>query len=268
MGERFAFADAREAEQMQRNADNDRSMARARPARWVAALMGAVLIAAGGEVRAAPFNFSALLGNLQASVTFDTSGTDLIVTLRNISLSDVLIPAEILTAVFWDVNGAGLSLTPGSAVVPAGSSVLFGTTDPGSVVGGEWAYNGALDAGNEPFREYGISSSGLGLFGPGDRFPGTNLEGPDSPDGLQYGITSAGDNPATGNQAVTGGNALIKNVVVFTLPGLPVGFDPSTQIRNVLFQYGTSLDEPHFPEPTTLVLLGAGALVALRRRRA
>src|SRR5215813_954956 len=95
--------------------------------------------------------------------------------------------------------------------------------------------------------------------------PDSVSSGPDSPDGLQYGITSAGDNLATGNSAVTGGNALIKNSVIFTLSGLPAGFDPSTAISNVVFQYGTQLTDPHFPgnppsvpEPATLGLVGIG----------
>jgi hypothetical protein len=107
------------------------------------------------------------------------------------------------------------------------------------------------------------------LFGSQDLFPGSNLQGPDAPDGLQYGITSAGDDTGTGNTPVTGENALIKNSVVFTLSGLPVGFDPSASISNVVFQYGTALDEPHFPgipEPATLALM-CGALTCLARPR-
>ena len=152
------------------------------------------------------------------------------------------------------------------------STVLFGTTDPGGVVGGAWFYesNIALPH-NSP--AYGIGSAGLGPFGvDSPRFPGNNLQGPDSPDGLQYGITSAGDNPAIGNSAVTGDNALIKYEVVFTLSGLPENFDPNTQISNVLFQYGTSASEPSVPghpvpEPGTLALLALGALIARRRHR-
>ena len=85
-------------------------------------------------------------------------------------------------------------------------------------------------------------------------------------DGLQYGLTSAGDNPLTGNAAVTGGFALIKNSVVFTLSGLLEGFDPAAlgSITNVNFQYGTNLTEPNVsgvtptPEPGTWVLMGTG----------
>lgn len=222
-----------------------------------------------GRASATAITFNGSSGSLAASVTFDTSGTDLIVTLTNTSINDVLVPADILTAVFWNVNGDPLSLTRTSAVLNAGSSVVFGSTDPGNVVGGEWAYKSGLMGA--PFgTTYGISSSGFGLFGPGDVFPGTNLQGPADPDGLQYGITSAGDNTGTGNTPVTGTNALIKNSVVFTLSGLPKEFDPSESIKGVVWQYGTALDEPHFPEPATggLLLLAGGVLLRRRSRTA
>jgi len=208
-------------------------------------------------------------GSLAASAEFHTSGTDLVVTLTNTSAADVLAPPDVLTAVFFNVSGATLVLNPTSAVVPPTSTVLFGATEPGGGVGGEWAYRGGL-SGSPGNRVYGISSTGVNLFGSGDLFPGVNLQGPASPDGLQYGLTSAGDNPAIGNAAVTGSNALIQNQVVFTLSGLPAGFD-LTRINGVFFQYGTDLSEPGYggnipaPAPALLGLL-AGAGAARRRR--
>ncbi len=211
--------------------------------------------------------FTASSGDLSASANFVASGGTLTVTLTNTSTSDVLIPADVLTGVFFTIP-QNPTLTRDSATVALGSSVLFGSTDSGGVVGGEWAYKDGL-VGAPGGADEGISSAGLGLFGSGDVFPGTNLQGPADPDGLQYGITSAGDNPLTGNDAVTGkttyqgkypNGALIKNSVVFVLD-VPLDFDTS-KITDVSFQYGTDLTEPNIrvPEPGSMLLLGSGLL--------
>lgn len=236
----------------------------------VAAVAAAIGSVSSASAAAVTWNFSS--GNYAAEAVFSTSGTNLVVTLTNTSAADVLVPIDVLTGVFFDITGSPLSLGRTSAALNAGSSVLFGTTDPSNVVGGEWAYLGGL-SGAPHGADYGISSTGLGLFGPGDRFPGTNLQGPPggSVGGLEYGITSAGDNGATGNTPVTGTNALIKNSVVFTLSGLPANFDPAASIGNVSFQYGTNLEEPNYPGvPAPGVGISAGLMGALalgRRRR-
>jgi hypothetical protein len=230
-------------------------------------IVAAALVLSSSRVVAGPITFFGSSGNLKASVLFDTSGNNLIVTLTNTSMADVLVPSDVLTAVFFDITG-NPTLTRIEAKLAPGRP-----TDPGGVVGGEWAYKTGL-AGEPPGTMQGISSVGLGPFGPADLFPGNDLQPPTSPDGLQYGITSAGDNPLTGNTPVTGTNALIQNSVIFTLGGLPANFDPSTAISNVKFQYGTNFSEPRIPgdpvpEPASLLLLGSGALGAgwLRWRR-
>ncbi len=224
-------------------------------------------IGAGTTASWAAFTFEGSSGTHSASVTFSVSGGSLTVTLVNTAKSDVMVPTDVLTAVFFD-TAPSVPLDPGSATLAPGSTVLFGTTDPGGVVGGEWAY--ASGVGSPTRAGLGISSAGLGLFGPQDRFPGNNLQGPSSPDGLQYGITSAGDNPATGNAAVRGANALIKNAVVFTLT--INGAAENLTFNNVLFQYGTALSDGSYtgtpvngnpvpvPEASTLI---AGALLLL-----
>jgi hypothetical protein len=206
-------------------------------------------------------------GGLNSTALFHASGSSLVVTLTNTSSADVVDPPGVLTAVFLNITGNTVTLTPQSAIVPAGSSVLFGPTGPNNSVGGEWAYKASPMTG---FTQ-GISSAGLGIFGPGDVFPGSgNLQGPADPDGIEYGITSAGDDPTTGNAAVTGANALIKNAMVFTLSGLPTNFD-LTRINAVRLQYGTDLTEPHLdatvPAPGAAMISAAGAMFGHRRRR-
>lgn len=215
--------------------------------------------------------------NLNANATFDVVGNQLIVVLSNVSTWDVDVPVDILTAVFFDYAGGALPLTSTSAVLTPGSIVLFGTTDPGGVVGGEWAYGSGL-SGAPYSAKNGISSAGFGLFGSAT-FPGSDLNSPAAVNGLNYGITSLGDNPATGNQMVTGGEPLIKHSVTFTLTGLPTGFDLS-KIGNVSFQYGTGLNEPNItggkdksgepavPGPAAVVPFAVGFWAALRKRRA
>jgi hypothetical protein len=235
-----------------------------------ALLLGALAAAPAG---ASPVTWAGSTTTLSAAADFAVSGSDLVVTLTNTSSHDVLVPAEVLTAVFFDVSATTLILSPQSATVPAGSAVLFGSAEPGGGVGGEWAYRSGL-SGAPGSMAYGISSSGFGLFGPGDRFPGVNLSGSANPGGLDYGILSAGDNPSTGNAPVTGHNGpLIQNQVVFHLGGLPPGFDPFTRITGVTFQYGTSASEPSFPgtvvpSPGSVALLLAGGILCSRRRRA
>ena len=234
------------------------------------ALFTVLALSLTARAQAAPLSFDAASGNLAASVVFNLSGSTLTVTLTNTSLFDTLVPADVLTGVFFDIDSAPVTLTPGSAVLGAGSSVLWGTTDPGEVVGGEWAYAGYIGASTPGGQDYGISSAGLGVFGAGS-FPGTNLSGPVSVNGMQYGIVSAGNIASTGNQAVTGSNPLIDNSVVFTFSVSP-NFNPYL-ITNVAFQYGTSFSEPRLsvPEPSSLLLLAlssvfvAGARRSLRR---
>lgn len=206
-------------------------------------------------------------GSRSAQAEFTVAGDVLTVRLSNVSTADTLAPIDVLTGIFFNATGGVPALTPVSAVVPGGHVVLFGGTDAGGVVSGEWAYRAGL-AGAPFSLTNGISSSGLGLFGPGDVFPGgSNLQGPAEPDGVQYGITAAGDNPSTGNTPVTGPNALIKSEVAFTFTGA-TGFDPNT-INEAVFQYGTALDEPslHVPTPGSAALLGLAGLIVARRRR-
>ncbi|MFA6045142.1 MAG: XDD4 family exosortase-dependent surface protein [Phycisphaerales bacterium] len=213
-------------------------------------------------------SFSLSNGSRAATADFTVDGTSLKVRLTNTSAADALVPTDLLTAIFFNISNPAVTLTPSSAVLAPGSTIFGAPAQPSSgVVGGEWAYRGATTLANG--FGYGISSTGLGDFGPGDRFPGDNLSGPTSPDGPQYGITTAGDNPATGNGGLN--TEIIHNSVNFVLTGLPVGFAES-RITGARFQYGTDYAEPSFPgtlvpAPGAAALLGLGGLVMARRRR-
>lgn len=229
---------------------------------------------------AAVFSFAD--GTRAGQVEFDVIGTDLVVTLTNTSTFNTTVPEELLTAVFFDLSGSP-SLTPASAILNAGSVVQFGTTPLDGVVGGEWAYNESAAALAPGGGSYGIGTAGFGIFGPADMFPGADLNPPGAGvNGMDYGLLSEGNILGTGNPAVTGGFPLIDNSVIFSLSGLPQGFDVDTDISNVWFQYGTDLDqEPSFPgngngngngvipEPLTVsaLLLGIGGLTGYLKRR-
>jgi hypothetical protein len=241
----------------------------------ILAALAAVVVAS--PLYASPMTYIGISGTRAASVTFEVVGGNLQVTLSNTSAADTFVPTDVLTGVFFNVTG-NPALGRISGLLSGGSTVFYDADGQpvAGVIGGEWAYLNGL---NQYGANSGISSSGLGIFGPGNRFPGTDLEDPASPDGLQYGLLTAGDLAGTGNGGITGSGGLIKNSVVFTLSG----FSGLTEadISAVTFQYGTSLDEPHVsgcttctretPEPQTLALVALGTVglaIARRKRRA
>ena len=181
-------------------------------------------------------------GDRAASANFNQVGTSLVVTLTNTFAGDTLDSSHLLTALFFDI-AAPLSAVGGSATITAGT--IFGAAcSPGPCtgattnVGGEWEYLGGL-AGTPNGATKGISSTGLGLFGDAN-LNGPNLDDPTALNGANFGLSSAGDNTATGNGGLLG-VPFVKNSTVFSLGGLTAG--QNYTISNVFFLYGTALTE-------------------------
>ncbi len=201
---------------------------------------------------------------LAATAVFDivNSGTQLQLTLSNLG-GTVHDKSDILTAVFFDLNGVG-TLTPFSAELGTGSVLLNGPLTVGSTLGDNWEYLAGLSGiPGGPTR--GIAAAGLGVFGHGNF--GSHSQ---NVNGAPYGIING--TGADGNDHIPG-MQLENNSMVFTLSGLSAGFNLSA-VSNVEFQYGTTLapSEPLVvamvvPEPSALALLALGsAAVCLFRR--
>lgn len=232
------------------------------------------------SVARADFSFTQSWGDLLAKVTFaQDGGGNLLVTLENISLSDVLNPTDVLTGVFFNISGA--TLTPVSAALAGGSTIVFPEAadlpaaqadglDINDEFGGEWGYRSDLAAGLIPTgATHVIAAVGLeDLVGPPHLFPGFDLDQPDSPDGINYGILSKGDDTSTGTPNVSGTEPLIWYGATFTLSGLGLDpFDLENNISAIAFNYGTDLNVIPAPPAALLGVLGL-ALVGWVTRRA
>jgi hypothetical protein len=205
-------------------------------------------------------------GSLAASADFELSGNTLTVTLTNTSKADVLVPTDVLTGLFFNTTHV---LTPISAALN-NSTAFYSTLGN---VGNGWGYASGVSADGE---NSAISASGA-VSGLGhSNFSGTS----NSLGGIDYGLLSAGDDTATGNNGVTGKGPLIKDSITFTFTA-GSGFSLSELGNSVVFQYGSELSETHFtgdpntsvvPAPPSSVLFGLGvaalALMGLSRRRA
>ncbi|MFQ5844326.1 MAG: XDD4 family exosortase-dependent surface protein [Planctomycetota bacterium] len=250
---------------------------------WLRGAAWALVFFAGREAAAASVTFTATGGGLSASAKFEKFDTNLVITLTNTATTDLTVPSQGLTALFFDITGSP-TLTPVSAILPPGGTIdtlhkpkdgppfVTDDTPADGNVGGEFGY--AENHADAPGGAgYGIGSAGLGIFG-GGSFNGPDLGGPGSgalngPDFMvgPKKASSPGDDPATYSPGRD--TPIIHHAVVFTLSGFTAGVG---DIYHPSFQYGTSLGEPRIPipEPTATLLFGCG-LAALglwvRKRR-
>src|SRR5579859_5666309 len=187
------------------------------PARAATTYIGTGLANDRGETNSASATFYLLVSG---------GSTNLEVDLMNTATYKPNDPADILTAVFFNIAG-NPSLVRGSAVLDGGSMVVNIGANPqpaGGIVGGEWAYSAGLT--HAPLgANQGISATGLNLFGPPDLFPGPSLPGSggNPPDGVGYGLTTPVDDGSQYNGGLLG-RGLIRSGVVFTLLEIPGNF--------------------------------------------
>jgi hypothetical protein len=165
---------------------------------------------------------------------------------------------HVLTALFFDVAGNptfsnnSLGFSPGSAYVNGTS-----TDTPDQ----HWAYKAGISGVNPFGANYGFSTAGLNVFGPGDAFK-SGATDPANPviDGADFGLVGA-FTPSNGL-----GKPLIQDGVVVDLSEASAA--TSFTISNVNFQFGTAFGETTIPTPpAALVMMAGGGLAWLRLLR-
>jgi hypothetical protein len=211
---------------------------------------------------------------LSATATFIVSNLDLIVTVSNTGTFDPVNANDILTGIFFDINGDP-TLTPESAEVANGSSVIDHRLPLGFAgdVSSQWAYRNDLVRAPNGTTE-GISSASQKWFGTKNLFSRDKIKGFGSFGGISFGITTL-DDLGGHDRGNLKNQELTQNSVVFTFSGLPDDFSLS-DISDVTFQYGTSVKAPdligdmianNVAEPPTIALVILSLLGAMAATR-
>ena len=237
---------------------------------WLSLIIGVFAVTVPTVAAQATTQWTFTQDTRAAAAAFEVEGTTLKVTLTNTSARAVQSPDDVLTGVYVDLPG--VALAPRRVVLGDGSTVLFASSgtgvDANGELGGEYGYRSDIPG---VFTEaaHVLSAVGLGdLVGPPDLFPGDDLVGPRSPNGIGYGLVSFID--ATSNSKVSGAVPLVRNAVVFHLD-LPAGHT-APAIRNVAFNYGSDFNPypgTNIPAPPTVVttFMGLAGILAYVRRR-
>jgi hypothetical protein len=216
-------------------------------------------------------------------VSYSISGSTLTITLTNTAMygTDQLAPVGVLTGVIFTLP-TGVTLDATAATITPGSLVQASMCDVGPCdatttdVSGEFGYTGSLSGGPAGYNA-GLGSSGQ-VVGDADLInPALNLDDPDSPDGINFGIVGANFLSAPNLNPKMTTEPLISDSVKFTLT-ITSGTLTEDQLTNWALVFGTAWGEgtipggpPVFdrtaPDPATLLLLGGGLVLAAARFR-
>lgn len=188
---------------------------------------------------------------------------------------------EVLTGLLFDIDDPTVAITPLSAELPTGSSLIGAGATADTDVSSEWFYKDGITAGVDPFTLVPYGEHGVGImgdinfgadtFGKPDAFTwdGTdvvgNLFGPEGPNGIEVGIV--GPNltivVGVGPDGFKNQGPVAQNETLLTLSY--TGDLQLSEISNVTPLFGT--DGAPIPEPASVALLGVAAAYAAARRR-
>lgn len=227
-------------------------------------------------------------GSAEFQVVQQVGGDQLVITLTNDTVQEILAIGEVLIGLTWGITtGSGITLTPGSAMIAPGSQLVNPPEgyDMSSDfmddidLSTEWAFRDDIDAPS--FGSFGIGAMGdvlyVGTFGPYDLFNtgGGIFPSPESPDGIDGGIVGpnvdfTADGFTSQGPVVQGhGSTTAAGQMIFSL-NITSGALFEDDITNVQPLFGTD-GAPLVPEPTTMLLLGSGlvslAMAGMRRRK-
>ncbi len=236
------------------------------------------------SAHAATFTGSQTVGgytyDASAGFTYDSINHLLSITLQNTAASPVTNQGQTLSGIYFDVTGNPV-LTANSASVGSGSTIVNDSPNlDDSKIGQEWAFRNNMVAADASFTDaqYGISSTGLGIFAPTDRFDTSgNLAGPGSGSvaGDDFSIVPASQASYTSGGLT--GTPFTQSSMVYVL-NTPTNFVLNNNIKNVVFHYSSAQEgqsttghSPDVPEPGTLAMLigiaPIGAAYLARRRK-
>ena len=238
---------------------------------FVAAAIVLVLCSANAKAvivdLAVPLDPAFDLCGLSAQATFTlTSPTVLTIELTNTSTG---VPTgfdnsdQILTGLSFDLGGP--TITAGTVIIGPGSrsinfSEITQQLGPGDDVSCEWGY-GNIGSTNMMLNMVSTNTSHMTRFDESDN----NLDGPDILDGPQGGLVAldSDDKPLID----LGGLGAIGDSIIITLT-LSDGLTNYDFLNNgVIAEFGS--DAAFLvPEPATIILLGLGTMVLLKKRKA